>query len=79
MRRIHKPTSKAYRPFVGEPYEKVFKMIADELNKTSLHTFNDLSALRLAGYELWKRVFPDKPFPPEADILRTPYHKDPGV
>lgn len=79
MKRLHKPKSKPYRPFFGEPYKYVFWLIAEELNKTSLNTFDDLSAGRHAAFELWKRIFPKTPFPADADILRTPYHKDPAA
>lgn len=64
---------------MGEPFKKAMLLIADALNETALMEFDDLAVGRHAVYELWKRVFPGKPFPPEADILRTPYHKDPGV
>jgi hypothetical protein len=79
MRRTHPKDSKPYRPFFGSPYKQVFKEIADELNKTSLNEFDDLAAGRLAAYELWKRVFPNRPFPPEADVLRVQYYRDPGT
>lgn len=70
---------KPYRPFLGAPYRRVFMLIAQELNKTSLSEFDDLDAGRHAAYELWNRVFPDKPFPPDADILRRRYYKDPEI
>lgn len=79
MKRVHKKKTPPYRPFVGQPYKKVFKLIAIELNKTSFFEFDDLGALRHAGFELWKRIFPDIPFPPDADVLRTQYYKDPGI
>ena len=79
MRRIHKKNSPQYRPLVGYPYKTVFIKMAQELTKTSLNDFDDLATLRHAGYELWKRIFLDTPFPPDADILRTQYHKDPNI
>lgn len=79
VKRIHPKSSKKYRPLVGLPYKNIFLAIADKLNETSMHKFDDLSAIRHAGYELWKRMFPNDPFPPEADVMRTQYHKDPGV
>lgn len=76
MKRIYKKNTPIYRPLVGHPYKNVFILIAQELNKTSMYEFDDLGALRHAGFELWKRVFPGVSFPPDADVLRTQYHKD---
>lgn len=78
MKRIHAEKDKPYRPFLGEPYRQAAQTIAAELNKTALIEFDDLAVQRHALYELWKRVFPKVPFPAPADVLRTPYHKDPG-
>ena len=79
MRRVHPKNKPPYRPLVGHPYRWVLWEIAEELNKTSMFNFDDLSALRHSVYELWMRVFPGIPFPPDADILRTPYQRDPGT
>jgi hypothetical protein len=79
MKRIHPKIKDKYRPLVGIPYKHVLLKIALELNKTSMNTFNDLSALRHAVYELWERVFPSIPFPRDADNMRMKYHKDPNV
>ena len=79
MNKKHNPKSKPYRPYLGEPYKIIFTMIADELNKTSMVEFDDLDVARLAGFELWKRVFPEKSFPKDADILRKRYHKDVNI
>lgn len=79
MKRIHKKNDEKYRPFFGAPYKRALLQIAAKLNETSMNEFDDLGAGRHAVYELWKRVFPGVPFPPDADILRTPYHKDPGA
>jgi len=79
MKRIHKKGTKQYRPYLGKPYESALLRIAKELNKTSLHEFDDLAANRHAVYELWMRVFPSVAFPADADILRTPYHRDPAT
>lgn len=67
-----------YRPSMGMPYKRILLLIADEINKTSMEQFDDLDASRLAAFELWKRVFPDKPFPRDADVLRRRYDMDPG-
>ncbi len=76
MNKKHNPKAKPYRPFLGEPYKIIFLQIAEELNKSAMNDFDDLDIARLAGFEMWKRVFPEKPFPKEADILRKRYHKD---
>jgi hypothetical protein len=79
MRRTHPKNSKPYRPFFGSPYRIVFDEIAKELNKTSIYEFDDLAAGRHAAFELWKRIFPHRPFPSDADVLRVQYHRDPGT
>jgi len=79
MRRIHKKGEPPHRPNMGKPYERAALLIAAELNKKGMYEFDALSTERHAVYELWKRVFKDIPFPADADVLRTPYHKDPGT
>ena len=79
MKRTHAKTEKQWRPYMGGAYRSAMELIAAELNKTSIYTFDALSAQRHADYELWRRVFPGIQFPIEADVLRTQYHQDPGV
>ena len=64
---------------MGAPYKRAALLIAAEINKTSMETFCDLDTERHAVYELWKRVFPNVPFPRDADILRRRYDRDPGI
>jgi len=78
MTRKHKKDAAPYRPNMGAAFKPVFQAIAAELNKTSLYEFDELAAARHAPYELWRIMFPDTPFPPDADVLRMPYHKDPN-
>lgn len=70
---------KPYRPAFGKPYQRVLLLLAEEINKSAMETFDDLDAGRLAVYELWKRVFPDKPFPKDADVLRRRFDLDPEI
>lgn len=64
---------------MGKPYESAALLIAAEFNKTAMNNFDALSIERHAVYELWMRVFPGVQFPHYADVLRTPYHRDPDA
>lgn len=79
MRQKHKKTDKPYRPFLGAPYKKIALMLAKKFNETALADFDDLDVIRHALYELWKRAYPDLPFPADADNLRRRYDKDPEI
>lgn len=68
-----------YRPLKGMPYKRVALLMAAEINKTSMEKFDDLDIQRMADYELWKRIFPNVPFPKDADLLRRRYDLDPNV
>lgn len=79
MKRVHKKNEKPYRPFLGMPYKRVALLIAEKINETSLEVFDDLDIERMALAELWKRVFPQTPFPNDAEVLRRRYDKDPNI
>ena len=70
---------KPYRPLLGEPNKHVAQKIARKINETSMQNWKDLDVCRLALYELYKRAFPDEPFPNDALVLLKRYDADPEI
>ena len=68
-----------YRPLLRVPYKRVALAIAGKLNETTLDDFDDLDVCRLALAELWKRAYPNTPFPPDAKDLLKRYDTDPSI
>ena len=72
-------TNKQYRPYLGQPYKPVLDALAAKLNEDAMVEFDDLDVLRHSVYEMWKRAYPDVPFPADADVLRKRYYKDVNI